>query len=295
MRILLYGLGLCLLLCAALYGAMLWENNRDLPPPPPEEMVSALERGIQWLDGHQEQLLSQDNPMLWWMVQQSAAHTQDRRLQDLFSRYRQEVLGRAPSSPWQYLFSANVWLPIDKNVLRRLPDYNQHILYALSCDPELGSQPWIQQQLRADFCPEHHPVSPACTTHQLMGMYFMQQRNCGDAGQVDAVISTLLQRTERLLTWDPRLVDVYLQRVLMLVQAGQRERVRPAWLRRVLEIQRHDGGWSGFHPLLPLGSGRAFGFAAHSLTIRQPASNFHATAQGVLVLALLLEDSRRQN
>ncbi len=299
MRILLYVLGLGLLVCGAFYGVMSWKNNRSVPPPTHESLAAALEHGIQWLDDHQESLLSENNPMLWWMVQQSAGHTQNARLTRLFSRYRQEVLARSPNSAWRYLFDRHTWLALQPETLQALPDYNLHFLYGLSCDTELGTSPLIQQQLRVDFCPEQHPVSPACTTHQLMGMRFMQDRGCGDPAMVEEVIHALQERIETQLRWDPRPVDVYLQRVLMLIESGQAARIKPVWLQRVLDAQRPDGGWSDFYPLVELWGGKVFGINARFLSVQSPRSSFHATAQGVLLLALLQAETsgvaRRQN
>lgn len=287
MRILLYGLGLFLLVPLLVYAALVWEHNRTLSPVTDTALALALENSIQWLERNEESILRQPNPMLWWMVQQSAQRTQDPRLDNLFQRYRRVVLEPSPSSPWQPLFNRNAWIPMRAEDLQHMPYYNLHILYGVSCDPELGELALVQAQLREDFCPTRYPLSPACTTHQMMGMRFMQARGCGDAGAVDAVIQALQNRIVRQLTWDPRPVDVYLQRLLMLAESGQAARIKPVWLRRALEVQREDGGWSDFHPLFPLGRERYFGFSGRIFSIKAPRSSFHATAQGVYLLSLL--------
>lgn len=64
------------------------------------------------------------------------------------------------------------------------------------------------------------------------------------------------------LTWDVRVVDVYLQRVLMLVDSGARSRVKPVWLSRVLKAQSKDGGWSAFQALIQVGPELAMGFSS---------------------------------
>ena len=287
MRILLYILGLGLLLPAGLYAALSWHHNRDLERPGVDALAVSLEAGIHWLVDNQDSILRQANPMLWWMVQQSAERTQDPRLQALFQRYRDEVLVRSPNSPWQPLFDRHTWVPMQVEQLRHMPYYNLHILYGVSCDPALGALESVQQQLQADFCPRHYPVSPACATHQMMGMRFMQARDCGDPAAVTAVISALQDRIARQLTWDPRPVDVFLQRLLMLAESGQAARIKPAWLRRALDVQGADGGWSDFHPLVAVGGGRHLGFSSKIISVKAQRPTFHATAQGVYLMALL--------
>jgi hypothetical protein len=288
MRILLYGLGLCLLLPAALYGALVWENNRTAPPPTEAALAAALEDGIQWLEQHQDSILRNQTAMLWWMVQQSAQRTQDPRLVALFDRYRRQVLEPNPSYLWQPLFDRDAWVPLRDESVKPLSYYYLLILHGLTCDAELGALPLVREQMQADFCPSRYPLRPACVTHQTIGMRFMQERGCGEKAEVDQVVHSLQDRIARQLTWDPRPVDVYLQRVLMLVESGQVERVKPVWLQRVLDAQLDDGGWGDFHPLLPLGNGKHFGFSGRGVSIGTPDPSFHATAQGVLLLSLLL-------
>lgn len=291
MRILLYGLGLCLLLSAALYGGLVWDNNRAVPAPAEVSLAAALEDGIQWLDHNQDRALRQHSPMLWWMVQQSAQRTQDPRLVALFDRYRREVVMTSLSSSWRPLFNRADWAPARTEDLQAYSYYYLLIFHGLTCDPELGALPLVQAQMKEDFCPTRYPFRPACVTHQMMGMRFMQERDCGEKADVDRVVRSLQDRIVRQLTWDPRPVDVYLQRVLMLTESGQPERVKPVWLQRVLEIQRDDGGWSGFYPLLPLGQGKSLGLSGRLLSIARARSSFHATAQGVYLLSLRLPGS----
>ncbi len=141
--------------------------------------------------------------------------------------------------------------------------------------------------MQADFCPSRYPLRPACVTHQMMGMRFMQERGCGEKAEVDRVVHSLQDRIVLQLTWDPRPIDTYLQRVLMLIESGQAERVKPFWLQRVLDTQLGDGGWGNFYPLLPISNGKHIGFSGRGLSTGRPNSDFHATAQGVFLLSLL--------
>jgi hypothetical protein len=101
-------------------------------------------------------------------------------------------------------------------------------------------------------------------------------------------VAALQSRIVGQLTWDPRVVDVYVQRVLMLVESGAVERVKPVWLQRVLAAQQPDGGWAGVDPLLELGSEFSLGLGPRGFTLSPPRSDFHASAQGLLLLSLLV-------
>ena len=292
MRTVFYGVLLIIGFLLSAYAALFWQNNRDQPSPNPDTVRQALEHSIQWIQANETTLLEYRNPMLWWMVQQSARITQDERLLGFFAQYEKRVLSAAPNSPWQYLFHPHTWVPMQPSSYNDMPDYNRHFLYGLSCDAELGNMPDVQAQLKPDFCPSRHPISPACVTHQLMGMRFMLARGCGEPGAVSDVIAHLQHTIGVQLTWDVRVVDVYLQRVLMLLESGAGNRIKPVWVQRILAAQLSDGGWAGFQPLVPLGSERALGFSAKGFAIRVPSADFHATAQGLLLLSLLSAQTR---
>ena len=270
---------------AAIYAGLFHANNRQSAWPDPARIGASFAAGVGWLNAHREEILAQGNPALWWMVQQSAERTQDPTLLALFADYRNRYLERGRNI-WLPLFYPGRWVPISTEDTTSLPDYNLHFLYAISCDPELGQQPLVQAQLSADYC-DRHPWRPACITHQMMGFRFMQRGNCGDQQAIDAAASQLQTRIVRQLTWDPRVVDVYLQRILMLVESGAKQRVKPVWLNRALAAQHADGGWSGIDPLISVPGSISLGFDARGITLKQPRSDFHATAQGVLLMSLL--------
>jgi hypothetical protein len=125
-----------------------------------------------------------------------------------------------------------------------------------------------------------------------MGFRLMQQHGCGDPLATQEAVTALQHRIRRQLTWDPRVVDVYLQRVLMLVESGATSDVKPIWLHRLLDAQHTDGGWGGIDTLLVLPAGNSIGFDARGLTFSKSPSNFHATAQGVWLMSLLLSAER---
>jgi hypothetical protein len=95
------------------------------------------------------------------------------------------------------------------------------------------------------------------------------------------------------LKWDFRVEDAYIQKVMTLVESGRRKDVKAIWLRKILEAQRADGGWDGLDVIAHLPGDRVLCWGVHlyPAVTRQRPSNFHATAQGLYLLALWL---RRQ-
>lgn len=273
-----------LALVVATAAVLLYTNNRAAPWPERAELQTALEATIGWMEANRETVLKQANPVLWWMVQQSAERTGDPRLRALFAEYHAQRLADGRNL-WLPLFYPGRWVPFTDAEIAHFPDYNLHFVYAISCDATLAEHPVVRPQLHADFC-DRHPWRPACATHQLMGFRFMQRGQCGDPEAVRAEVAALQSRIVGQLTWDPRVVDVYVQRVLMLAESGATERIKPIWLRRVLAAQRPDGGWAGVDPLVSLGS-FTLSFGPRGFSLAQPRSDFHATAQGLLLLSLL--------
>jgi hypothetical protein len=285
-RWLAYLFSLVFIFCTGFYVYLLWENNRQIEPPTLSEIQGSLNDSIKWLVQHEEDILDDNNSMLWWMLQQSAAITGAPRLQKLFDKYEARYLKNSQGNLWRPLFVDNTWVPVRYEDISSMPYYNKHFIYAMTCDEDLGRHPEIAAQNDADFC-DAHPLRPACATHQLMGIRIMQRKGCGDQEQLANTVKLLQERIERQLTFDPRVVDVYLQRVLMLVESGAIELVKPIWLRHVLDAQSDDGGWGNFEVLLPFPNGYSVGFSGHGLGFKRPKNGFHTTAQGVFIMSLV--------
>ncbi|BAZ92979.1 tRNA-dihydrouridine synthase [Thiohalobacter thiocyanaticus] len=269
------------------YAVYVWQYNRDTPPPAHAELEAALNASIHWTETNSEHLLSTNNPMLWRMLQQSARLTGDARLQALFDRYTQRYLGRDPDYLWRPLFRDGVWIPVTPASLEGLPYYNRHFIFSLTCDADLWALPDIQAQNQAGFC-DGHRFRSACVTHQLMGLRLQQRKQCPQDPDLAATVSRLQARLVGQLTWDPRPVDVYLQRVLMLTESGAGGQVKPAWLRRLLRAQLPDGAWANTPMLLPLPGARDLVWTRNGIGPGRAVGNFHTTAQGIYVLSLLL-------
>jgi hypothetical protein len=223
--------------------------------------------------------------MLWLFLRESAEITDDARLLALFAEYKRRYLDPYPGNLWRHLFDAGAGAPVLARELKELPDYNLYFVFGATCDATLAGEEIVQRQNRHDFCEDHHRFAPACVTHQLMGARLAQQRGCLESDVAQKLVSALQEKIVTQLTWDPRVVDVYLQRVLMLAESGAVERIKPVWLQRVLDAQLPDGGWDNFHPLFPVSTGHYFGMS-HIPAVRERKSNFHTTVQGVYLMSL---------
>jgi hypothetical protein len=268
----------------------LWQNNRTVDTPSRSSISASLEKGITWLVNNREMILDQNNPMLWWFVKESADITHDERLSVLFSDYKKRYLDPYPRNSWRLIFDNKSDVPISVWQLDELPDYNLYLIYGASCSRELEKKEIIQRQNDSEFCSTYHPLSPTCVTHQLMGVRFAQRSHCLDPQTLQRLILVLRKKIINQLVWDPRVVDVYIQRLLMLAESGDLKEIKPVWLQRMLDVQMADGGWSGFYPLFSISRTYSIGFTSHYLRLRNPktlGSNFHTTAQGVFLLSLV--------
>ncbi len=287
MRNFLRSIGFISVLFVLLYGYLVWKNSVSVTTPGQTELAATLENSIQWLEQNRDLVLSDGNPMLWYMVQQAADISDDQRLQRLFEDYEQRYLKNRAINLWRPLFYPGTWIPVRFEDIASYPDYNLLFMYGITCDAELGQVPEIAVQTDAAFC-DRHLLRPGCVTHQMMGIRLLQRSSCGDAAQLDDTVQQLQQRIRRQLLLDPRVGDSYMQRVLMLVESGAGGLLKPVWIRNLVDAQQPDGGWSYFEPLLPVGGDRFFGFTQRFFAIKKkPHSDFHMTAQGILLFALL--------
>lgn len=279
LTLILLGLGVSL-------GVLISVNNAETSWPEKTRLESSFTDALRWINTNHDDILEQANPALWWMIQQSADISGHPQLVGLFQEYEDKYL-RTGRNLWYPLFKPGRWVPFNNAELAGFDDYQLHFVYGISCDEELRQMPLLQAQLDPDYCNDS-PLRPACATHQLMAFRFMQRSQCGDADATRQAITDLQNRIVTQLIFDPRVVDVYMQRVMMLLETGAPEKIKPIWLIQLLDAQQPDGGWSGFQPLVSLWDDKHLGFYARGIKIGTPHSDFHMTAQGVLLLSLAL-------
>ena len=279
---------LFVLTIVGIYLFLVWQNNSEAELPTDAEHRVSFEKSIAWLQANRSKILASTNSMLWWMIKESADLTNDSRLVELYNDYKKNTLDKNPRNIWYSLFIKNSYFNIDPIDIIHFPDYNQHFLYGATCGRLLEQEDIVQRQLKPGFCNQYHPISPACVTHQIMGMRFMQRHDCGDQTMVKEVITALQDKIITQLKWDPRVVDVYLQRVMMLMDSGARQRIKPVWIKSVIDAQLDDGGWSSSEALFPVGGGKYFSFTSRIVGVKRIKSDFHASAQGILIMSMLV-------
>ncbi|MEE9492185.1 MAG: hypothetical protein V3W04_02230 [Gammaproteobacteria bacterium] len=273
------------LLITGWIGYRIVDSNRDVPIHDQQALDTSLESGIQWLLANRETILADSNRILWRMLQKAAARSGDARLDELVTTYLNRHQSALRNSSWGYLFDDKHWAPLNYDQLKHLPEYNQHFIYAMSCDPELAKVPLIAEQNSPDFCNQHR-LRPACVTHQMMGVLLLERKQCETDFDVAAVKSVLQDRIYQQLRWDPRgAVDVNIQRVLMLEESGAGERVKPIWIQRILDAQLADGGWSPNQPVISVAN-KTLSFGGKGLVSDPVVASFHATAQAIYLLSL---------
>ena len=273
------------------YAYLFFQNNQDTKKIEPKEIVSSLDRSINWLMANDKQALKENNVILWWMVKRSAEITNDHRLLQVYSKYKKKYVDTHLLGAWQPLFQPGLTVNADPDGLLHLSDYNLYFVYGLTCDANLGQLDVIQRQKTSNYCPDTHPISPACVTHQLMGLRFRQDKNCGDKSAMAFQVKQLQAMIIKQLTWDPRVIDVYLQRVLMLADTGALQQVKHQWVKNILDSQSSAGGWGDFQSLLALSDTRHIGFYSRGIKLGAPKDTLHATVQGILLMSLLSQFS----
>ena len=79
--------------------------------------------------------------------------------------------------------------------------------------------------------------------------------------------------------------------VLMLVDTDAYNKVKPVWIKNILEAQNEDGSWDDLDPIVYLGNDYIFAHTSGLPTIKKSKANFHTTAQAIWLLSLLLKET----
>ena len=291
MKKIFYSLLLVFLLILGFLFWQVWQNNRSIDPVSATVLQQHFEDSVSWLDSSYSTVENTPNPILWWMINQAALTSNNATLKNIYSKYKTNHLDKNPPDLWTSMFDKFYHPRIpDISVLSQLHDYQLFLLYGISCDRDLASEPAIQRQLSPAFCSTHY-IHPRCVTHQLMGLRFMQRYQCGFDETVNTTIADLQQLVTSELTWDFRVGDSYIQRVLMLVETGAYNKVKPIWIKNILEAQNENGSWDDLHPVLSLGNGTVLAHTSTLPKIQKPKADFHTSTQAIWLLSLLLKET----
>lgn len=283
-----------LLLTLVAAASFLWQvnkNNLDIEPVSQTVIEQHFAKSVSWLEANYSEIENTPNPILWWMIKQAATVSGNDILSNIYSRYKKQHLDKNPPNLSTPMFD-ELYQPHmpDIVLLSSLQDYQIFFFYGLSCDKELGSEPVIQKQMKPGFCSLHY-LHPRCITHQLMGLRFMQRYRCGYDDVVKSTINDLQQAIISELTWDFRVGDAYIQRVLMLADSGIYYKIKPVWIKRIIDSQNDDGSWDDLHPIIDLGNNTVFALTSMLPKVQKIKADFHTTAQAIWLLSLLINES----
>jgi hypothetical protein len=259
------------------------------------ELQAARERAVQWLVDHEGAVLDDPNSALWLMVKTSAELTGDSRLARLTTRYMEQWMPPgADTKGWRRTMQADSHEAVDLQDLQGRQPYQQFLMYGLTCDQGLKQWPSVREHLAGRACPM--PLlwalkDSACTSHQMLGLRYVKERGCHQTSNaVDATIHQTRDELKQLLWVDFRVRDVYIQRALSLCWGGFSADVDPRALTRIVRAQMSDGGWSDNHVLLNAEHFYLAMGGKHGLTMEVAPSDFHVTAQALLLIDFALRD-----
>ncbi len=285
---------------AAIGCGMLVYANRDVPPPSAAQRAAAFERAVQWMLVHREMVTAQGNPGLWWMVRVAAQRRGDARLAELVtSSLEVSFPPERRQDVWIRMWQPDAPISVPPLQTLELVDYQEGFVSALSCgetERQWGHAPgWRQSNQCRPWISGLLGLNRWCATHQLMVLRLLQDQHCPASMQPPTHLATeLLRDIERLMWLDPTMKDASLQRVLMLAWTRGPEAIPPIWLWRVIDSQQADGGWQGNTQIVggpvwlqPMWWRNVWSRVLPIEAVSED-SDFHPTAQGLLILALSL-------
>jgi hypothetical protein len=282
-----------------------WLGNRDAAPVSRADQQQSYQRAVGWIKANEAWVRAEPNAALLWMLQEAGEKMGDRYLLDLVREVTASNYGGTSAGvPWQRMIYPKAEAILNLVQTEPLLPYQRFFYHAVSCQPLELKQGDTNRFLQENMCrPQVWRVlamEPACTTHQLIGVRLFRRTACPVAWDTSALEAELLSDIESQLRFDVVVKDAYLQRVLMMVWTGHAERVQAIWMRRVLAVQGADGGWQGKRQFPELTAQLAkWGIQSRLAAwwpgwLRDPtgASDFHATAQGLLIAAISLSQSK---
>lgn len=285
------------LLVAGVCAAWLWTQtqlNREESAVSPQEALRSFERALDWFRANEQVVLQDGNAALWWMVDAAARRSAHPYLANLVTRHvdLMNPPGMA-QSPWRRLVQPKSPFEPLGAAADGLEGYQKFFLAAVTCDITNESRPYFIGHVCRPVWAKVWGGDRVCSTHQLMGLMLHERNGCTVVPAGARLSEELLDDIEGQVLVDPWMRDATIQRVLMLAWAGGLERPRPAWVRRVLGAQQLDGGWAGGSALpewpswmQPSAVKAPWSRSAADGAVLATRSDFHATAQGLLLSAL---------
>ena len=272
----------------------LQQVNQQAPALTQAEARHSYLRAVAWLKVNESSVLSQGNAALWWMVDTAAQRSGDPYLSDLVERHLSIAYqGPFANSPWVRFVRPQALVKGGPQPEEQLVRYQRFFLTAVTCRADDDTRDFLEGHVCRPALSKVWLADPVCSTHHLMGLMIHRRSGCEPAPEAERLQGELLDDIEAQARLDPSMRDAVLQRVLMLAWAGGVERPSPSWVQRVRDAQQPDGGWTGeaslpewpdfLQPQVIRGAWRRLNGRPHAA----PPSDFHASAQGLLLMALL--------
>lgn len=290
---------LLVVFCALYFGVGYGVANRAAEPVSQAEFRQGYERAIGWVKANEAHVLSVENAALWWMLQAAGERTGDKYLQDLVGRSIAHAYGGSgPASPWKRMLDPKAEVSIQAGSIEALSPYQRFFYHAVTCLPvEIpggDTTLFAEQNMCKPMLTKVLLGDPVCTTHQYMGLLILHRTGCAIPHGTASLEDDLLNDIEHQLAVDPVFRDPFIQRVLIMAWSGRGERVKPIWMKRIMLAQETDGSWKGYRriPELPLviqpwyWREKLAQQWPHRMAPDVQPLDFHATAQGVLLMAL---------
>lgn len=302
MRGLMLGLTLLMLMMGCWF-MLARAANEDVEPLPQEAIRESFKRSVVWLKTHKLEVLGDGNAALWWMVAAAAERTGDPDLRAILKTSIELVYaGQNARLPWRRLVEPKAVIEPRDSLLDGLEPYQRFYYFSATCRPVepdqsgVGSRQFIEGNMCRPLWSRVLLRDTVCSTHQLLGIRMARHSGCVLDPKVATLEAELLDDVAWQLHIDPIFRDAYIQRVLTMYWVAGPQRVKPVWIKRVLEAQRSDGGWSGDRHLVGLPDWLQPAAARQWLSAvmpdrfeaAPPTSEFHPTAQGLLLMALAM-------
>ena len=235
-----------------------------------ERLQTAIRRGTAWVGNRHDAFFGEEInvPIIHLLQQMNELHPTPQ-----FGDMVQEVLDMPTrASFWKKLLdpSRRAWKYeiLEHWGAQRL--YQRWLIYTL--DPPIVDL--APSDMRGLFDAERWQKRQL--THQLMALLILR-RLYDDPRVTDHLVRRLCSRIAAESFYDPRMLDMSYQRILVLLMADAPELVRRRWVERIIEQQCPDGGWNDCW----------WGLSSMVHDHDPRLSDAHATAQALYALYLV--------
>jgi hypothetical protein len=249
---------------AYLYNNMSLTGNQAFA----RKLDNAIEEGHNWVKLRQQNIINGGDVSLIRMLQDIGTMQPDPLYRDTVNLFMAR-----PAKPacWKRLIDPN--RPITSSELNQAITKehidNKWILYAIA--PESASV--TPEELKL-FEPDHWHDRKL--NHQLWALLHLR-RTQGSAEKLDALIEHLCKRISKSQRSDIAVVDLYIQKTSLVLNAGFPQKVRRRWVERIVANQQPDGGWNDKWFIFTSRKRPTFG-------LRRPESNPYTTIHALWVL-----------